>query len=356
MLMERAKSDLLAKAKALAQNNQYLQNYLDAPKKQKQKRYQTKLNKNKTQMEQLAQIFHEPPAPILTKLNNSQPLHLPPSKHQPSKLSLEEHIQEQKRMLEQLQPKVGRPQTQPSLAYRLQQEQGLLPTQNLTQNQTHKTEKPDKIYQTDNPDNTVTQPTVSVIGDSSNADDNNADTQLLSRTPDSLADITASIGAITQPPTQKLSRKGKRQSKHKEKKLSHTKSFTPVGTEVEKVSRPLLCIYGERRITSKTALSLVQIYSQELTPEEITLLLDNREELRLTHAELTALTLLQNMAENSEDRKQYWKIQETIEKSKKQPTPVSKPESTLLEQKLAEAQEAIFGEIVENPIDSESHP
>lgn len=130
-----------------------------------------------------------------------------------------------------------------------------------------------------------------------------------------------------------------------------SRKVSPINRGREKVSQALPLLYSTKQITSKTALTLVQIYSQELTPEQITLLLDNREKLQLTHAELTALSLLEATETSEEARKQYWKIQETLERSKKPSTPVNKPQITLLEEKMSKAEEAIFGEIIEKPID-----
>lgn len=255
------------------------------------------------------------------------------------------------------QTRIGRPPKQPTLRYyqELAQRQT---DQNTNPTQPHQTDIENYPHQTEDPagyddDNTSTATTTTSISTSTDAD---VEQQAQIPTAPSITPI----GATAPEPSTKTSTK--RRGRPPKNILQHRKKvsqpYLPSSslTEVEKVSRAVPIIYGAKQITSKTALTLTQIYSQELTPEEITMLLEHRDELHLTHAELTALSLLAQTEYDKEARKQYWKIQETLERSKKQPTSINPSNATLLEQKLATAEEAIFGEVITKPIDKSEQP
>lgn len=100
----------------------------------------------------------------------------------------------------------------------------------------------------------------------------------------------------------------------------------------------------------KTSLTYLSIYSNSLTPQMLEKILSiNENSLPLTIAEIMALKLMKKSLNNDiKSEKMYWDLQKTLEKNKK-PQQIKKTESTLLEQKLAEAKSAI---LIEKPVDS----
>lgn len=265
-----------------------------------------------------------------------------------------------------------RPQTRPSLKY-----------YNELKNNPYQKPNPTQPHQTDIEaielaDNTDTSTSISTHTDTGDK----TEVQILSPQPAPVLESTIIEASSTIQP-QKLPRTAKKQTRklsptsgnksqkglnsptststsgNKSQKVSKDQPFTPTEREIEKLSRATPVIYGEKRLQNKTALTLVHLYSQEMTPEQIDLMFDYREELQLTHSELVALSLLRDMGSKNphikaEATKRYWKIQETIEKSKKPATSVSPNNSSLLDRTLENAQEAIFGEIIEKSVDTEN--
>lgn len=232
-----------------------------------------------------------------------------------------------------------RPQTRPSLKYYNELKNN--PYQKPHQTQPHQTH----IEATELVDSTSASTTISTHTR------DKTETQILSP---QLAPI---LERTAKKQTRKLSPTST--SGNKSQKVSDSNLFPTPGREIEKLSRATPVIYGEKRLQNKTALTLVHLYSQEMTPEQIDLMFDYREELQLTHSELVALSLLRDMDSKNphikaEATKRYWKIQETIEKSKKPATSVSPNNSSLLDRTLENAQEAIFGEIIEKSVDTEN--
>lgn len=126
--------------------------------------------------------------------------------------------------------------------------------------------------------------------------------------------------------------------------------------ETEKLSRdtpksPLLVNLNLASFTSgkgKTSLSYTLLYASQLTPIQISLLLENADALELTMAEVLALSLLDRTKNHDQKaEKIYWDLMKTQAKNEKT-TPI-KQENTLLDEALSKAENAIFGEVVDNP-------
>lgn len=256
--------------------------------------------------------------------------------------------------------KRGRPQKQPSLRYMAQKEYQKL-TESKSSTQTHQNPNPTQPDQTENPEyhtdiNTVTAITDVCSSNTCSTDESVYKNQTEKLTqPEPQTDLIGESSISTRTQTEKVSSGDNTTLEQKVsqgldksvEKVSHTQKLSPSNRGGEKVSHVLPLYYDIKQLKSKTTLTLVTLFSVELTPAEIKLMLDHRDELELTHAEITALNLLQNMENDPESRKHYWKIMETMQKDKKQPTPVQPQTTTLLDEKLAQAQEAIFGEILE---------
>lgn len=98
----------------------------------------------------------------------------------------------------------------------------------------------------------------------------------------------------------------------------------------------------------QTSLSYALLYASQLTPMEISILLENADTLELTMAEVLALSLLERTKNHDQKaEKIYWDLLKTQAKNEKS-TPI-KQETTLLDEALAKAENAIFGEVVDNP-------
>ena len=98
----------------------------------------------------------------------------------------------------------------------------------------------------------------------------------------------------------------------------------------------------------KTSLSYTLLYASQLTPIQISLLLENADALELTMAEVLALSLLERTKNHDQKaEKIYWDLMKTQAKNEKI-TPI-KQENTLLDEALSKAENAIFGEVIDNP-------
>lgn len=98
----------------------------------------------------------------------------------------------------------------------------------------------------------------------------------------------------------------------------------------------------------KTSLSYTLLYASQLTPIQISLLLENADALELTMAEVLALSLLERTKKHDQKaEKIYWDLMKTQAKNEKT-TPI-KQENTLLDEALSKAENAIFGEVIDNP-------
>lgn len=101
-------------------------------------------------------------------------------------------------------------------------------------------------------------------------------------------------------------------------------------------------------VRGKTSLSYALLYASQLTPIQISLLLENADTLELTMAEVLALSLLDRTKNHDQKaEKIYWDLMKNQAKNEKT-TPV-KQENTLLDEALSKAENAIFGEVVDNP-------
>ena len=125
---------------------------------------------------------------------------------------------------------------------------------------------------------------------------------------------------------------------------------------IEKLSRdtpqsPLSVNLSMASFTSgkgKTSLSYTLLYASQLTPIQISLLLENADALELTMAEVLALSLLDRTKNHDQKaEKIYWDLMKNQAKNEKT-TPI-KQENTLLDEALSKAENAIFGEVVDNP-------
>lgn len=97
----------------------------------------------------------------------------------------------------------------------------------------------------------------------------------------------------------------------------------------------------------KTSLSYTLLYASQLTPIQISLLLENADALELTMAEVLALSLLERTKNHDQKaEKIYWDLMKAQAKNEK--TAPIKQENTLLDEALSKAENAIFGEVVDN--------
>lgn len=334
------------KAKELEPNNRFITSYLKNLTYDHRQRSQKKLDKATKEMKRLSKVYKQPPQPFLfldnTHLHN--PLKFSPSHHTIATTTNHERIGVIREKLEALNG-------EKEMLERTQNNQDI-----------HQTHPDQKSYQTENPaeDNSsiTTDATIDVITDAhtdtsisvcTDSDSNvYTDTQPIKRgrgrpRKHPVIPIDAQTQVETQVQAQKLS-----QSEGLEK-LSHGTQALTSSVKRRNLTHATPVIYGNRAIT-KSALSLVNTYSAELTKNEIKLMLELQNELELTHAEITALSLLVEMENNPEARKTYWKVEETILKTKKT-TPIKQTSSSLLDEKLANAEEAIFGEVIEKGVD-----
>lgn len=97
----------------------------------------------------------------------------------------------------------------------------------------------------------------------------------------------------------------------------------------------------------KTSLSYTLLYASQLTPIQISLLLENADALELTMAEVLALALLERTKNHDQKaEKIYWDLMKSQAKNEKLTS--VKSENSLLDEALSKAESAIFGEIVDN--------
>lgn len=97
----------------------------------------------------------------------------------------------------------------------------------------------------------------------------------------------------------------------------------------------------------KTSLSYTLLYASQLTPIQISLLLENSDALELTMAEVLALSLLERTKNHDQKaEKIYWDLMKSQAKNEKLTS--VKGEHSLLDEALSKAESAIFGEIVDN--------
>lgn len=381
----------LDKAKQLSSHNPYLKKIIDEHKTKKTNTYIRKQQKYKEEVERLKEVFKDDTHPTLILTDEKgRTLKLPPSKHNLKQTDYKERLKELKTM--------ARKPNKPSIKYYEQTipnfptlEETANTTENTSKTSNYKTHKKTTSqnfpYQTNNKEDTYVEDSTSTtttlsptsISSISTSISNEEETQLPH---DPLLPIISSIGAkrarvwtdesiafdneaviistdtnsssssssIEPNSLLKQDKKLSRTSHMRTQKVSHVKSSThPTEGDGKTLQRSLPVIYSQKKSFSKSTMNLVNIYSAELTPVEIDLILEYKDELHLTHAELTALTLLKNMENDPKSADRYWKIQETMEKSKKTLTSVSTNNSSLLEEKLAQAEEAIF---VKKPIDS----
>lgn len=342
---------LLEKARKIAKTNSYVKSALEYPRKQKLQQNQKRIRRIAEAMNSIAKVYKEQPSPIVLStptpdtIHDTIPLKLPPHKHTFLRKSDLEKIREQKQMIERLQENQTTVKRKPGRPKKLTQ---------IDQNndQKHPDQKKNPKHNAE-ATTSISTSAERVERTDDNANANNVsfgDSDSISAAPDiieqnqKVSNCTSGdtsdekVSNLTSDNREKVSNFAIKKVSHRGRRAKLTLA-TPV-------------IYSTKQ--SKTTLNLVQIYSSELTKEQIGLVLDHREELNLTHAEETALSLLQDMETNPESRKQYWKIQETLARAKQQPTPVKTDSTTLLDKRLEAAEEAIFGEIIEKPIDNES--
>lgn len=394
--------DVLKKAKSL--NNRYIDKELENIEKTRTQTYQKKLEKYQEKMNKLASITGEPPTSlILLNPTTNQPLPLPPHHHKIITLDAKERMQELKTRVKRLNKaykevkiqnmiddttktkqdasganmkvktitktitktkKRGRPPKAPSLRYYQEKlEQNQIEQKN-SQTQIHQIE--DSKHNIDANTN-ITTCTSIISGEVEESIQKLSQIQAHAQEyiPTTTSTTTSSIGdnsdsieeSQTRDRTKKVlqsraAKKAKNQNISQIQKVSRNHPCYTSRGGVEKVAHITPVIYSTRSLQGKNASTLLAIFSTELTPDEIEFMLEYKDELELTHAELAALSVLANMQEQ-ENRKQYWKIMDNLAKSKNVATPISKSTSTLLDEKLAQAQEAIFGEIIEKPLDTQ---
>lgn len=169
-----------------------------------------------------------------------------------------------------------------------------------------------------------------------------------------------SVNALEQ--TEKLSQptrgRGRpKGSKNKNKNGTEKVSHSQARAEIKKLSRvsdsqflPVnISVPSQTSVKGKTSLCYALIYARELAPVQIEALLAKKDEMNLTSAEVIALSLIDRTIKHDQKaEKIYWDLLKNEQKNSKI-TPV-KTENTLLDDALAKAENAIFGEIVvDNP-------
>lgn len=144
--------------------------------------------------------------------------------------------------------------------------------------------------------------------------------------------------------------------KHKQggaetEKVSHNREVMLKKLSRDTPKSPLSVNLSMASFTSgkgKTSLSYTLLYASQLTPIQISLLLENADALELTMAEVLALSLLERTKNHDQKaEKIYWDLMKTQAKNEKT-TPI-KQENTLLDEALSKAENAIFGEVIDNP-------
>lgn len=351
--------DNLAKAKSL--NNKYINRELEKQeellKKKREANLNAKQNKYRETMENLVRVTGEEPAKfILINPNDNEPIHLPPSHYSlKNQQPLEERIKEKMEKAKTLQPKRrgrGRPQTLPSLRY----------YRELEERKKNQPQLSDDIKQNDVEEgNTVDNITSSVVVSDVEEIDTGIDTR------DSEMDVVESSPIDDK--VQKLSRdmsddvevvmastpkkRGRGRPKKTDstnskemKKVSESQKLSHVEGGEKMLYNILPLLYSnKKKSASRNFNFLVTFFSGELTPQELSLLFYYKDELKLTHAEIMALEMLLNL-QQSDNKKQYYKIMEQDFRNYKhnQNAQPATTASSLLEQKLENAQEAIFGE------------
>lgn len=134
-------------------------------------------------------------------------------------------------------------------------------------------------------------------------------------------------------------------------KVSHNREVTLKKLSRDTPHSPLSVNLSMASFTSgkgKTSLSYTLLYASQLTPIQISLLLENADALELTMAEVLALSLLDRTKNHDQKaEKIYWDLMKNQAKNEKT-TPI-KQENTLLDEALSKAENAIFGEVVDNP-------
>lgn len=134
-------------------------------------------------------------------------------------------------------------------------------------------------------------------------------------------------------------------------KVSHNREVMLKKTSRDTPHPPLSVNLSMDKFTSirgKTSLSYTLLYASQLTPIQISLLLENADALELTMAEVLALSLLERTKNHDQKaEKIYWDLMKAQAKNEK--TVPIKQENTLLDEALSKAENAIFGEVVDNP-------
>lgn len=144
--------------------------------------------------------------------------------------------------------------------------------------------------------------------------------------------------------------KNKNRNKNKIEKASHSQARA----EMKKTSHDTttylpvnINISSQTSVKGKTSLCYALIYARELTPIQIVALLAKKDEINLTSAEVIALNLIDRTIKHDvKAEKIYWDLLKNQAKNEKI-TP-EKAENTLLDEALAKAENAIFGEVVDN--------
>lgn len=144
--------------------------------------------------------------------------------------------------------------------------------------------------------------------------------------------------------------------KHKQggaetEKVSHNREVMLKKLSCDTPKSPLSVNLNLASFTSgkgKTSLCYALLYASQLTPIQISLLLENADALELTMAEVLALSLLERTKNHDQKaEKIYWDLMKNQAKNEKI-TPI-KQENTLLDEALSKAENAIFGEVIDNP-------
>lgn len=166
-------------------------------------------------------------------------------------------------------------------------------------------------------------------------------------------DVLEQTEKVSQPTRGRGRPKG---SKNKNKTGIEKVSHSQARAEMKKLSRasdsqflPVnISVPSQTSVKGKTSLCYALIYARELTPIQIEALLAKKDEMSLTSAEVIALSLIDRTIKHDQKaEKIYWDLLKNEQKNNKI-TPV-KAENTLLDEALAKAENAIFGEVVDKP-------
>lgn len=284
-------------------------------------------NKKLTQLADLFNDYHTPLF-VPTRLEDNNPISLPPSKmaNLTKPQDPQETINERLEFIASMRKgdELQQPSHEPSLT-----------KEKVEDIQTEEIQQPSHVVEQQSrrgrPKGSKNKRTIERLSQQALVASYNRETLVASYNRETQAKANSSIGAY---------------DKHK-----HNREVMLKKTSRDTPHQPLPVNLSLDKFTSvrgKTSLSYTLLYASQLTPIQISLLLENADTLELTMAEVLALSLLERTKNHDQKaEKIYWDLMKAQAKNEKT-TPV-KQENTLLDEALSRAENAIFGEVVDNP-------